>query len=340
MTRRILSIAVATLLTACQSTAPIQEEVSETSPVQEEQEYPQVEFAKLNVVQGSQTLTAANKLADELGIEFVEWAKELNPYDYYQLRSKRITLDFDNPQSAYLELFDRSGLLPIYQASTNTVTIYPFSLNERVSAPHIFTPQFARSQAQQKQLQKQYETDLARNNKVLEYHYYQGFTVKDTIDAWAEHANLNGVIWFLDDPVYSRFLNAKLQKSDFNVGSTPMEVMTKFIEDEKRRQSQSGLNVSLVVEQSSNKLIVHPYSRKEIVKSFEIQPGSVRHNLSRIADFYDYTLKYRGANFEVPTGYTTVLTSFVRNSVQAVVNQYPISIEVVDSTKEIIARGN
>ncbi|MFL7013590.1 hypothetical protein [Enterovibrio norvegicus] len=303
-------------------------------------DYPQVSFAKMSVAAGSQTLTAANKLADELGVEFVEWAKELNPYEYYQLRSKRIELDFEEPQKPFLDLFDRSGLLPYYDNITNTVSIYPYSLNERVSAPYIFTPKFARSEKQKKAIIDAYEDDLAKRKKVLEYHYYKGFSVKETINAWAQHANYSGVVWFLNDSAHQKFTSAALQKDDSNIGVTSMDVMNTFLKSEINRQGFDDLPLTLVLDKSKNLLIVHPFARTEVVKAFEIQPSSIKYNLQKISDFYGYDLDYRASDFAVTTGYTTVLTSFVENSVNTVVQQYPLTVEVIDSTKEIIVRGN
>ena len=301
-------------------------------------EFPSIEYAKLDVLAGSQTLTAANKLADELGIEFVEWTKELNPYEFYQLRSRRIRLNFDDPQSAFLELFDRSGLLPVYDKSLNTVTVYPFSMAQRMSTPHIFTPKFDRSERQQEQFQKEYEQELVKQKKLLEYHYYKNFTPQQTINAWADHANFNGVIWFLDTDTYQDFLTEPLKKSDYNVGATILDVMNTFLTQEKERQAKESLPLTLVYEPSSKYLIVHPYAQNEVVRTMEIKPTSLKDNIERIGKFYGFHVSYEAPNYQIQTGYTTVLTRFIKNSIDVVAQQYPVTIEVIESSKNIIVK--
>ncbi|MFC5079648.1 hypothetical protein VTH8203_00831 [Vibrio thalassae] len=339
--------ALGALLSGC-TTTPINTAVNEDThdvvpPMESESEqlksYPTVEFAQLRVTSGSQTLTAANKLADKLGIEFVEWTQELNPYVYYQLRSKRINLNFEDPQAAFLELFDRSGLLPIYDKRDNSVTVYPFSLNQRIQQPHVFTPKFDRSERQREDIELANAKESVTAHKALEYHFYKGYTVKDTIDAWANHANYSGVIWYFDDKATANFLNDTIQKNDFVIEQSPVKVITKFIKEEKERQS-SSVSVTAVYEASTNKLILHPFSRGEIVRSFDIEPTTTRQNLSRIANFYGYTLDYQAPDYKIQTPYSTVLTQYTKASIQSVIQQYPLDIEVIDSSKRIIVRGN
>lgn len=301
-------------------------------------EYPQVIYPRMSVPVGSQTLTAANRLADELGVEFVEWSQDLNPYEYHQLRSKRIKLNYSDPQASFLELFDRSGLLAHYNSELNAVTIHPFSMEERVNTPHIFTPKFERSERQSIEAISRYQSDLARRNQAIEYHYYSGFTVKETINAWAEAASLKGVVWFLNSDQQINFVDAALEKNDSTIAATPLSVMTAFINEEMTRQNRQ-ISLSLVIDQERDLLIVHPYSINEPVKAFDIETGSIRHNLRNIADFYGYTLDYRAIDYAVSIPYTTVLTSYAEPSINTVISQYPIEIEVIDSTKRIIVRN-
>ncbi|MDF9399144.1 hypothetical protein [Vibrio sp. 1180_3] len=345
MKKLALLYLVGGILTGCATTTSTDsknEEVANTNtPLIGESipmEFPTVEFAQLRVLAGSQTLTAANKLADELGIEFVEWTQELNPYEYQQLRSKRINLNFSDPQSAFLELFDRSGLLPIYDEKNNAVTIYPFSLNERLQQPHIFTPKFDRSEAQRKEIEKANDLELVKKQGALEYHYYKDFSVKDTIDAWANHANFDGVVWYFKDTAHENFLLQKIPKTDFVVGGTPMSVITKFINEELIRQN-SHVTVTAVHEVTTNKLILHPFSKNEVVRSFDVEATTTRLNLARIASFYGYTLEYKAKDYQIFTPYTTVLTQYAKSSMETVIQQYPLDIEVIDSTKRIIVRG-
>lgn len=300
--------------------------------------FPSIEFAKINVVAGTQTLTAANKLADELGVEFVEWTNELNPYEFYQLRSRRVRLNFEDPQAAFLELFDRSGLLPVYEKSQNTVTVYPYSMTQRLTTPHIFTPKFDRSERQQEQFKAEHEAELVKAKKLIEYNYYKDFTVQETVNAWAKHANYAGVVWFLDSATYGNFLSEKLKKSDFNVGPTPISVMNNFIDDEKVRQSRTNLPLSLVYEASTKKLIIHSMAQNEIVKSFDVKPTSLKENITEIGKFYGYTVTYDAPNYQIQTPYSTVLSRFIKRSVDAVAQQYPVVIEVIESSKNIIVK--
>lgn len=300
------------------------------------QNYPQIEYAKLSVVTGTQTLTAVNKLADHLGVEFVEWTKELNPYEYHQLRSKRIKLNYEDPQAAFLELFDRSGLLPVYDRKLNTVTIYPYSLSERVGAPYVFTPKFDRSKQQEETFRRERDAKLVKSKKLTEYHFYKEFTVQETVNAWAKHANYAGVVWYLPTSIYKDFLTSHLEKSDYCVGLTPLDTINTFINEEKVRQSQPELSLSFVYEATTNRLIVHSLNTNEVVKSFDINATSLKDNIERIAKFYNYEVSYQAPNYAVKTPYTTVLTRFVKNSIDTVIQQYPVDVQVIDASKQII----
>lgn len=325
-----------TLLMGCQN-APKQEPQTEViNPIPQ---YPTIAFTKMKVVSGSQTITAANRLADELGVEFVEWSKGLNPYEYYQLRSKRINLTYDDPQAAFLELFDRSGLLAHYEKNNNAVVIYPYSLDIRLNTPHIFTPKFERSEKQEKQIVEAYEDDLVGKRKAIEYHYYTGYTIKDTFDAWANYANYKGVIWYIQDNDQVDFLYSKLKKDDSVIGSSPFNVLTTFIKGEMDRSAESIPAISISLDQQRKLLIVHPYHESELVRAFDIEPSSVKYNMKRIADFYGYSLDYRAQDYEVLTGYTTVLSTYTEESINNFLQQYPLQIEIIDSTKKIIVRG-
>lgn len=339
MKSNLSAIALTLVITGCQSAPEVLIDATPPEINDVAREYPQVTFAKLSVPAGAQTLTAANKLADELGVEFVEWATELNPYEYHQLRSKRVNLNFEEPQKAFLELFDRSGLLAHFDEATNAVTIYPFSMESRVAAPHIFTPKFERSAKQTAQIIEAHEDKLVSQRKVIEYHYYEGYTVQETINAWAKQANYSGVVWYLNDQPDIEFTQAVLPKTDSNIGQSSLVVMNNFLTDEAERQSMASQPLTLVVDASKNLLIVHPFARTEIVRAFEIEPSSVKYNLQNIAQFYGYDLDYRAQDYGIPTSYITVLSSFVEKSVKTVVQQYPLDIEVVDSTKKIIVRG-
>lgn len=344
----ILLLGVA--ITGCQSTTPVElDNQTETNAEntsllmsanieQERASYPTIEYAQIRIAAGSQTLTAANKLADELGVEFVEWSRELNPYQFYQHRSKRIKLDFSDPQGAFLSLFDRSGLLPVYDQTINTVTIFPFSLDSQVNQPHIFTPQFDRSKRQREEIERANEQILVSQNRAIEYHYYKGFTVKETVDAWAKHASFKSVVWYFNEATYLTFLDDEIKKNDFTVGRSPLDVIGKFIESEKVRQNRDLL-ITATLEAQTNRLILHPFSPKEIVRTFDVRPTSTKHNLLNIAKFYGYELDYRAQDYQIPTGYITVLSQYTEKSIEEVIQQYPLELEVVDSAKKIIVRG-
>ncbi|ENM5835022.1 hypothetical protein NTH44_003113 [Vibrio metoecus] len=341
---------LAILLSGCQSVPIPPKDVDKEPTVEvfkqnisadmsEKRAYPQVTYAKMSVPVGAQTLTAANKLADELGVEFVEWTRELNPYEYFQLRSKRISLDYDNPQNSFIELFDRSGLLAHYDRTTNAVTIYPFSMDMRVTTPHIFTPKFERSEKQSLAINANHQSDLVKLNKAIEYHYYAGYSVKETINAWANQAGHKGVIWYLNDTRHIQFANSIIEKSDSTIAPTPLAVMSSFLKDEMERKNRTESPLSLSLDQSKQILIVHTFAVNEMVKAFDIEATTVKVNLQKVANFYGYTLDYRTTDYAVPTPYTTVLSSFVEQSIKTIISQYPLNIEVIDSTKRIIVRG-
>lgn len=342
MRQKFIALCLGVALTGCQNTPQAIDNTNtlEMPRAVPEREYPSIVLAKMRVPAGVQTLTAANKLADQLGIEYVEWAPELNPYDYYQIRAKRVSLDTENPQKAFLDLFDRSGLLPYFDHSNNTVTVYPYSLEERVKTPHIFSPKFDRVDKQVASVIDEHEDDLVNQRRAKEYHYYAGFSIRETINAWAEHASYNGVIWYLQEDKHIKFAQHQLIQNDSSIGATPLDIMNRFLNEEARIKGRTKSPFTLVVDSATNKLVVHPFGRSEPVKVFDIEASSIRRNLKSIADFYGYELDYRTKDYAVKTPYTTVLTSFVESSVKIVAQQYPLDIEVVDSTKQIIVRGH
>jgi hypothetical protein len=283
-------------------------------------------------------VTASNHLADALGVEFVEWTKELNPYDFHLVRNTTIKLTYDDPQKAFLALFDRSGLLPVYDEFHNTVTIYPYSMNQRINTPHIFTPKFTRSQIQKEEVQRQYKEDLAKNRKALEYNYYRGYSVRETLSAWTEHAGYNGAIYYFNTRPHKNFLASKLETNDSSIAASDIGVMTEFIRDELDRQNLS-LPISITKDAPTNKLIFHPFSTKEKVTAYEVQTTTVKDNLRQMADHYGYRLIYKATDYRIDTGFTTVLTNYIKPSIEAFLTQYPLRVETVESSKELVIRG-
>lgn len=297
--------------------------------------YPDVEYTTLMVPRGSQTITAANKLADELGIEFVEWDNRLNPYAYKQQRSENIRLNFDDPQSSFLQLFERSGLLPLYKSDINTITIYPFSAKELIDKPTIFTPMFTRSAIQRDRIQTERTKQIAAEEHWHQYYYYRGFTIKDTIDAWAKHAGYSSVVWYVNDPRTTQFLFNKVDKEDSCIGKQPIDVIRKFITDQKNIHLDNDIVLSAVVEPKTNRLLMIPYAENEAVQSFNVEATNVKSNLKRAAQTYGYTILYNATNYDVPIPYVTVLSRFVHTSISDLIQQYPLDIEVIDSSKII-----
>lgn len=300
--------------------------------------YPEIRYPKLRVNQDSQMVTASNRLADALGVEFVEWAKEINPYDYYQVRNTTVRLDYENPQAAFLDLFDRSGLLPIYDEFTNTITIYPYSMDQRVNKPHIFTPKFTRSEIQKDEVERAYKETLAKEKKALEFNYYRGFSVRETLSAWAEYSGYSGVVYYFDSRPHRLFFESNLTKSDHSIASNNIEVMHVFIAEEQERQA-TDLKISITVDKATNKLVFHPFEQGEELKTYEVKKTTVKDNLRQVADSYGYDLVYKATDYRIQAGFTTVLTNYIKPSVKSLVSQYPLDVEAVESSKELIIRG-
>ncbi|WP_122053599.1 hypothetical protein [Vibrio sp. Evd11] len=301
-------------------------------------DYPEITYPKLSVIQDSQMVTASNNLADAVGVEFVEWAKELNPYDYYAVRNMTIRLTYEDPQIAFLDLFDRSGLLPVYDDFTNTVNVYPYSLDQRIALPHIFTPKFKRSTLQKEKVKRSYKEGLAKNNKAVEYNFYKDYTVRETLSAWAEHSGYNGAIYFFNTRPHREFFASKLVKSDSSIGRNNVDVMKEFIGYEMDRQSLN-IPISITKDKATNKIIFHPFDSSEQVRAFEVKTTTVKDNLRRVADQYDYELIYNATDYRIDAGFSTVLTNYIKPSVKAFLSQYPLSIEVVESSKQLVIRG-
>lgn len=335
--KRVAALFTLVLLSGCTSTPEppiVIDPIEDTAVIG----YPEITYPKLSVLQDSQMVMASNNLADAVGVEFVEWSKDLNPYDYYAVRNMTIRLTYDDPQVAFLDLFDRSGLLPVYDKSTNTVNIVPFSLNERMTLPHIFTPKFKRSRLQKEAVQREYKEGLAKSKRATEYNYYKDFTVRETLSAWTEHSGYNGAIYFFKSRPHREFFSSQLVKNDSSIGRTDIDVMKSFIEKEMDRQS-INIPVSITKDRATNKLIFHPFDSTEKVTAFEVQKTTVKDNLRRMADKFGYELVFKATDYRIESEFTTVLTNYVKPTVQAFIHQYPLDVEVVESSKELIIRG-
>lgn len=299
--------------------------------------YPDITYPKLSVLQDSQMVMASNNLADAIGVEFVEWSKDLNPYDHYAVRNMTIRLTYEDPQVAFLDLFDRSGLLPVFDKGTNTVNILPYSFNDRLNVPHIFTPKFKRSRQQKEAVYRTYQEDLAKQKKAVEYNYYKGYTVRETLSAWAEHSGYDGSIYFFKSRPHREFFNSLLVKNDSTIARNNIEVMKEFIADELDRQNVN-IPISVTKDEATNKVIFHPFSKGEKVEAFEVHTTTVKDNLRRIADHFGYRLVYQATDYRIDTEFTTVLTNYIKPTVDAL-HQYPLSVDPVESSKELIIRG-
>lgn len=332
-----LSILFAVGCASNNATQPTKEQLNTTvvsTVANNDTHYPPIEKEQLEVNSGTQTITVANALADRLGVEYIEWSPSLNPYSYKQARNQLITIDYRNPQRSFLELFANSGLLPLYDNVDRTITVYPYSLqnSDDLNKPFVFTPMFDRSIEEKKQVLAMQKERLAK--QWLKYHYYKSFTIQETINAWAGQASIKSVVWYLQDQANVDFVTSKLPKDDYEIGQTPLDVINKFLKSELKRQNQS-IRITATLEKGTNRLVIHPYLASENIMTFEMSATDVKSNLQRLAKFYNYKLEYNASNYKVPTAYITVLTDFVQRSIEKTVQQYPLDIEVIESTKVI-----
>lgn len=342
MKRIILSV-LAVMLAGCTSSKQIQPNAAQLTPtvVNTKQlsanPYPVVEKEQLEVQSGTQTITVANALADRLGVEYIEWSPSLNPYSYKQTRNQLITLDYRNPQNSFLELFSNSGLLALYDNIDRTVTIHPYSLqdSDSINKPFVFTPMFDRSIEERKQVLAMQKERLSK--QWLKYHYYRGYTIQETVNAWAANASIKSVVWFLQSDAEVAFVQSTLPKDDYEIGKLPIDVIQKFLRSQLERQN-SSLRITATLEKGTGRLVIHPLIKTESLKTFDMRSTSVKENMNRIAKIYDYKLDWKAVDYKVPTPYVTVLTSFVQRSISQAFQQYPYEIEVVDSTKIIKVR--
>lgn len=339
MKRLLLAIAI-TSITGCASNKeiPLTENQKnlwvDTVSSQVALDYPTVEKEQLEVVSGTQSITVANALADRLGVEYIEWSPNLNPYTYKQTRNQLITLDYMNPQRSFLELFANSGLLPLYDNVDRTITIHPYSLqnSDDLNQPFVFTPMFDRSIEERKEVLAMQKERLSKT--WLKYHYYKNYTIQETVNAWANQSSIGSVVWYLQDKQEVSFVTSKLAKDDYEIGQKPIEVINKFLKTELKRQNEN-LRVSAYLEKGTNRLVIHPLISSENIMTFDVEASDVRSNLTRIAKVYGYELEWQATNYKVRTPYVTVLTDFVERSIERTIQQYPLSIEVIESTKVI-----
>ncbi|MGR5347511.1 hypothetical protein [Vibrio mediterranei] len=299
-------------------------------------QYPMVATDFMEIKSGSQMLLTANSLADKLGVEFVEWHYSLNPYEFSHLRNLLVDINYWDPQASFLALFSRTGLLPFYDAKQNTVFVHPHSMGESlVNQATVFTPLFEQAQ-QEVEIARQREKErLAKDWH--KYFYYEGYSIKSTVNAWAKHAGMSSVVWFVQDLHQKRFLDSKLTKNDFQVGLLPEDAIESLVQSELTRQKKPFL-LSVTREHATNRLIIHPYLPTENVVSFDIEPTSVRANLSRMAEQYGYELEYLATDYRVPTPYVTVIGDYLEKAFKVVIDGYPLDLEVIESTKILKVR--
>jgi hypothetical protein len=300
-----------------------------------ETDRPTTEFVQLQITKGANTITAANALANELGVRFVEWDEHLNPYSYRQPRNQLVSLNVNDPQTAFLQLFDNTNLLAVYDDSENTVMIRPFGMTNagQGQADFVFTPMFEFAELEK-------ETSLRKNamvGKVYEYHYYKDYGVRETINAWAKKAGANGIIWRLQTPSEVEFSKARFEKDGIELSADPIENIGKLIV--KQQQSTgSNLGIKALYEKQSRLLIIHSLEDDSNIRSFNVEQTSLKANLSRLARSYGYTVEYDAQDYRIKTPYITVVNDYIKRSVQHVAQQYPVNIEVIESTKIIQIR--
>ncbi|MGR5448586.1 hypothetical protein ACP3V3_02135 [Vibrio sp. PNB22_3_1] len=300
--------------------------------------YPAVATDFLRIHSGSQVLLTANTLADKLGVEFVEWNYALNPYEFSHQRNLLVDLHYKDPQRSFIKLFRGTGLLPYYDSDLNTVHVYPYELGTRIAnVPTIFTPMFEHAQRRVVESMQSEREREAQLGDWFKYFSYDGYSIRETVNAWAHHAGMSSVVWFIRDPQRRSFIDADLVMDDFYVGATPLDAMKELVSSELIRR-QRNFDLTLTFEPENNRLIVHPYRPEETIQSFEILPTSVRHNLIRLADYYGYELEYLATDYRVLTGYVSVVGDYLGTAIDAVSDGYPIHVEVVESTKQIKVR--
>jgi hypothetical protein len=293
------------------------------------------EFVQLQITKGANTITAANALANEFGVRFVEWDEHLNPYSYRQPRNQLVSLNTNDPQAAFLQLFDNTNLLAVYDDVKNTVTIRPFGMSNagQGQADFVFTPMFEYAELEK-------ETSLLKNamvGKVYEYHYYKGFNVRETVNAWAKKAGANGIIWRLQTPSEVEFTKARFEKDGIELSAEPIENIGKLVVKQQQNMG-SYLGIKVMYEKESKLVIVHSMEDDSNIRSFDVQKTTLKSNLQRLAQSYGYSIEYSANDYYIKTPYITAVNDYIKRSVQHVAQQYPLSVEVIESTKIIQIR--
>ncbi len=300
-------------------------------------DYPAITSDFMKVNRGSQLLLTANNLADKVGVDFVEWNYALNPYEFVHIKNKLVDIDYQDPQSSFIDLFEGSGLLPYYDSRRNTIQVHPYSMEPRkINQSTVFTPLFEQismhvegsKQSEKERLSKDWQ----------KYSYYEGYSIKSTVNAWAKHAGFDSVVWFVQDPRHKSFLESKLKSNDFEVGATPRHAIANLIDSELERQHLPYvITVTHMVPQ--NRLVVHPYAATESIKTFEVTASSTKANLAKLANEYGYDLEYLANDYRVATPYITVIGDYLDKSIEVILDGYPLDVEVIESTNIIKVRN-
>ena len=295
-------------------------------------EYPKISFEQLRITKGTNTLTAANYLADEFGINYVEWDSSLNPYSFSQPRNQLLDINRENPQLSFLQLFDKSGLLALYKAEENTVYIHPFSmsLSDQGSGSFVFSPMFKEA-IDEENLSHYKNKNIT---KVIKFNYYDGYSIRETISAWAKESNIASVIWLLQNDEHVDFVDEMVETDGSVIDVTPVNIMTKFIES-KRKEDAPALTINLYHETATNRIVIHPFDSSQPLITFKVNRTTVKENLLSMAKLYGYDLQYDARDYIIKTPYITALTNYIPRSVNHLIQQYPLESEIIESTKII-----
>ncbi|MCY9872988.1 lipoprotein [Vibrio barjaei] len=339
----ILGLVAAAVLSGCSShryeqVASAKSDLVLNTNLLKEINYPDVKKRVFAVKEGASLLSVSNVLAHKLGVDYVEWSAQVNPYRYQYKTDRLITLDHRNPQMSFLEAFEGIGLLPYYDEARQRVTVHPYSANQAlVNQPHVFTPRFEEIKGQVAAAEHSKKVREQKLNDWAKYDYYKGYTVKETVEAWAKHSGYNSVVWFLEGPQHYNFLHQILPSNNFHIGLDGEAIIQSFLESELERFGQS-IMVNAFYEKETGRLVVHPFEADAEVETFDVHATSAKANLERLGPKIGYDVEFLAQDYVVGTPYITVVSDYHEQTVESIMSGFPLNFELVEASKVIRVR--
>jgi len=332
-----VSMLMLTTLSGCVTTSNTESNINSkviTNVPTEDVNYHELKHYK--VAKDTQVQLVASDLAIEMGVDGVEWNKQLHPWSYKTLRTRTIAVSQLDKQQAYISLFSDTGLLPRYDEQKNRIFVEPYKTKLKLTYNFEPTINIAKIEANKIGEEEQLEKLASGENK--EYYLYGNETLQDSLNGWAQEAGYQSIIWYIKDQKQKDIITKLNKANEIVIERSPAYAIQAVLE--KVNNSKVAPSINMRVDTETGSLVFHGLNENEPFKVFTVKASGTKEVMEDLASSYDATLHYNAANYLINEEYKTIINSRIQLTLNEIFHDYPLNIEYDETINTIKVTSN